>query len=484
MAEPLPLGSKRHLRALETTGSCGKATPVEITVGDCLRFLPGRREVYPSEVDCSTVGAVVAKRFLPHTKMKRDARHEWQGLLLMHKHGLPGPEPFCLGSDEGDGSLWVLMRKIEGLEPLDQFIKKATLLKNERRKIARQMVCAVQKMHGSGVRQSDQHAANWGWDGDQLHILDAGTIESSGFSLPKKDRLHDLAQICVTLSPEMEEDFRGALRESCPADWARFEVKLDRVVERVQRARLRRYDAKTRRSCTEFKRDKRDDVLCLLDRSADKDLLEAFRSDPEVLMARGISLKAGNTCTVVSVQCGGRRYVLKRYNKKPFLQRLRTRGKHSRAMRSWSSSWLLKMAFVATPRAAGVYEAYVKGLRERCYLLLEAVEGQLLDEYVSAHRDDPEMLAAVASGFARIWSAMARMRAAHGDFKATNFIVDASGELYLFDLDVFTFNLPLWIYRRRREKDWARFMENWAGMPEVARTFEQAVARGKSEHSA
>jgi len=479
MAEPLPAGSTRQLQVSEGLTSTGDPSSLEITVGDCLRFLPGRREVY--QVARTPGDTLVAKRFLPHPKMKRDARREWRGLRFMHEHGLPGPEPYCLASDAADGGLWVLMSKIEGLQPLDELIDQASIAGDEGKEIARQMACAVQKMHACGARQTDQHAANWGWAGGAVHILDAGTIQISGSALAESDRLNDLAGICVTLSPAMEQDFREELRASCLSDWTDFAAKLDRAVGQTQRARLRRYDAKTRRTCTEFERDVRQGVLCLLDRRVDRQLLEAFRKAPEGLMAVGTLLKAGNTCTVAAVEYGGRHYVLKRYNKKPLFQRLRARFKRSRAMRSWSGSWLLKMAFVPTPRAVAVYEEYASGLRERCYLLMEAIPGQLLDEYVAGHRDDPAKLAAVASDFARIWSALGRMRAAHGDFKATNFIVGASGQLYLFDLDAFAFNLPVSVYRRRRDKDWKRFMKNWSGMPEVGRVFEEAVLREKPE---
>lgn len=479
MAEPLPAGSQRRLRVWDVADSNAGPATLEMALGDCLRFLPGRREVY--QVEAAFCEALVGKRFLPHPRMKRDALREWRGLLLMHENGLPAPKPRFLAFDELDGGLWVLMTRIEGLRPLERLIDEGSLAENEGRAVARQMVCALQRMHSCGLRQKDQHTANWGWDGADLYILDAGTIANSKRSLGEKDRLNDLAHICVTLSPEMERRFRGELREMRPSDWDRVEVKLNRAVERVQRARLRRYDAKTRRNCTEFLREERGGALCLFDRRADEDLLEAFRKDPEALMARGTSLKAGNTCTVVGIEFGGSQYVLKRYNKKPFLQRLRTRGKRSRAMRSWSSSWLLKMAFIPTPRAVGVREEYAKGLRRHCYLLMEALGGELLDAYVATHRDDPEKLALVASQFARIWSALERMRAAHGDFKATNFIVDASGELYLYDLDAFTFNLPNWIYSRRRKKDRQRFMENWSKMPEVARIFEGAVVEKTSK---
>lgn len=145
MAEPLPQKSGRCLHVLESSGLIEYGPTLEITLGRCLRLLPGRREVYFADTGPFGAGQFVAKRYLPHAKQERDARREWQGLRFLHENELPGPQPYFLAGDaaDGSGSLWVLMEKIEALEALDQIIARQILGSIDRRAMVRQMVDVV-----------------------------------------------------------------------------------------------------------------------------------------------------------------------------------------------------------------------------------------------------------------------------------------------------------------------------------------------------
>jgi hypothetical protein len=44
--------------------------------------------------------------------------------------------------------------------------------------------------------------------------------------------------------------------------------------------------------------------------------------------------------------------------------------------------------------------------------------------------------------------------------------------LHLFDLDAFRFGLKASAFERGRAKDLRRFMQNWAGRPELTELFE------------
>ncbi|HBM86625.1 MAG TPA: hypothetical protein DD423_07605, partial [Opitutae bacterium] len=100
------------------------------------------------------------------------------------------------------------------------------------------------------------------------------------------------------------------------------------------------------------------------------------------------------------------------------------------------------------------------------YLLMERIEGQLLTDYVENCDGDRERLRLVAIEFAQLWVSLGRLRAAHGDLKATNLIVGPDGRLYLFDLDAFRFGLPDAAFKRGRRRDWNRFFKNWKERPE------------------
>jgi len=132
---------------------------------------------------------------------------------------------------------------------------------------------------------------------------------------------------------------------------------------------------------------------------------------------------------------------------------------------------LIDLAFVPTPRVIAYSEEKKGLLKGRCYLLMEQLEGQLLPDYLETNRESPERLATVARSFRDLWQALDRLRAAHGDLKATNLIVDPAGVVHLFDLDAFRFGLSPRVFARGRRKDYKRFMQNWQNTPEFKRLF-------------
>jgi tRNA A-37 threonylcarbamoyl transferase component Bud32 len=449
------------------------ATELELKLSEALRILPERREVYAGRL-LGAERAVVAKRFLSHPKQARDWRREWDGLVKLEALDLSAPTPLCV-AEEADGSaVWVIMDRIDGAVSVqDAFLVGD---RDERAELAQQLAKLVDAAHRAGVRQGDQHVDNWAWDGARLYLLDAGSIEFSKHALHEKARLLDLAGICVTLAPAAERAFCEAIRSVYLVDAedlrGRLLYELETAIVALQGARTRRYFKKTRRNCTEFVNVEESDFRAVHLRNADSALVEALLADPEALMAEGERLKSGNTCTVQSFSRGGRAYVLKRYNKKPLVDRLRRVFSDSRALKSWSSAWVLEMAFIPTGRALAAYEDARESLSGLRYLLMERITGQLLPDYVESCGGDLARIDAVAADFAQIWASLARLRAAHGDLKATNLIVGEDGRLYLFDLDAFRFGLGARAFERGRAKDLKRFMKNWADRPELAQLFE------------
>lgn len=468
------------LRVIETASDFS-AAEVEIELGDALRILPGRREVYSGKLR-GLDRALVVKRFLPHAKQARDWRREWQGLLGLEALGLPAPVPICVAEDSDQQAVCVVMERITGAVALQSAFFEAQL--DGREAMMRRLVELVDAVHRKGVWQGDQHIDNWTWDGGQFHLLDAGTMQFQGQSLDARRRRADLAGICVTLPPQAERLFRVYLESNYlvedPAQRQRILAELETAIISLQHERTRRYYKKTRRSCTEFCRTQGERYRSIHACGADSQLIERFTSDPDSFMSEGVCLKAGNTCTVQGVPFAGTNYVLKRYNQKSRFDRLRRAFSDSRALKSWSTSWVLEMAFIPTARAVAVCEDRHKLLSGCGYLLMERIEGQLLTEYVEACADDSIRIEAVAVEFARVWSALGRLRAAHGDLKATNLIVGPDGRLHLFDLDAFRFGLGDTAFKRGRRRDWNRFFKNWNKNPELAHVFKQEVDRLES----
>ena len=460
------------LRVVESADQLD-ASELMLEVSEALRILPDRREVYAGLLQADQ-RAVVAKRFLAHPKQARDWRREWDGLVQLDALSLSAPTPLCVAEEVDGSAVWVIMDRIaDAVSVQDAFHEGDS---EERTELAQQLAELVDAAHRAGARQGDQHVDNWAWDGVRLYLLDAGSIEFSKHALNERARLQDLAGICVTLAPDAERAFRAAIHSEYLIDdealKGRLLYELHGAIVALQAERTRRYFKKTRRTCTEFVETETDAYRALHLRQADPELIDAFLSDPEALMEEGERLKSGKTCTVQSFSRGGQAYVLKRYNKKPLTDRLRKVFSDSRALTSWSSAWVLEMAFIPTARVVAVYEDARERLPGLRYLLMERIEGQLLPDYIESCGQDLERIEAVADAFAQIWESLGRLRAGHGDLKATNLIVGQDGRVHLFDLDAFRFGLKASAFERGRQKDLRRFMKNWEGQPELTELFE------------
>jgi tRNA A-37 threonylcarbamoyl transferase component Bud32 len=246
--------------------------------------------------------------------------------------------------------------------------------------------------------------------------------------------------------------------------------ELDRAIKRVQQIRVRRYFKKTKRDCSEFGRFKEGAWAGMYSKQADLAWVERFFKNPDAWMAKGKRLKSGNTCTVQHISVGERSYVLKRYNRKAWWIRLRHALSASRACRSWSNGWVLNLCHIPTARPVAFAEegGFPRGMS---YLLMEAIDGELLPDYVEQHAENAERMKALVEKVGRIWDLLGQIRAVHGDLKATNWMVDEAGQVFLFDLDSFCCGLTQAAFRRGRNKDMRRFLKNWAAYPSIADSF-------------
>lgn len=467
--------SVQDLEVIERSGTLSAET-LSIELTESLRLLPGRREVFRGRlVEPET--EIVIKCYWPHPKQARDWRREWDGLIELLKLQLPAPAPLavCRGVD---GEVYVIMRRIEGADTLGRYLNAADI--ECQREIMFRLAQLVATLHRAGARQLDQHVDNWAVAAQRLYLLDAGTYQFSGKPLSFAARLADLAAICVTLPPAAERTFRAALDElywlESSARTKLISVDLEGAIISQQVQRARRYYKKTQRNCTEFGQRNNEKWRGMFAHVADSQLIEDFFADPDAFMQQGERLKDGNTCTVQTFRYADRAYVLKRYNKKPWLTRLRRALVASRAQKSWSNGWLLKLAFIPTAEPVAYLEerSFPCG---RSYLLMHAIDGCLLSEFVQAHGQDTARFDAVVQGVGQIWAALGRLRASHGDLKASNWMVDANEELFLFDLDSFCFALSERVFKRGREKDRKRFLKNWKTQPQRAQAF-----RARMEH--
>lgn len=212
----------------------------------------------------------------------------------------------------------------------------------------------------------------------------------------------------------------------------------------------------------------------LLCRAGDADrcpLLDDIVETPEAVMARGRVLKHDATTTVVIVGDEQRHWVIKRYNTKNRWHAIRRTIRRSRAFNCWHAAVRLQAIGIDTPRPVAVLEERRFGmLRGRSYFVCEHVEGCSLEYVLRHHSGDKARLMDQA---ATVVVRLRQHRIAHGDLKATNFIV-GDEHLFLVDLDA-TRHGPGRAVTTGLRKDLQRFMKNWVDDPDLSSAFQERL---------
>ena len=167
-------------------------------------------------------------------------------------------------------------------------------------------------------------------------------------------------------------------------------------------------------------------------------------------------LKKGTSCSVIRIVVEGRPLVLKRFNLKTRVRRLKALVRPTRAARCFRLGHALRAAGVRTPVPLG-YQVERRGLlRGRSYLVTEFVEGPNGRESMGRPGDDWRTAAAeLADQLNRMWLA----GFCHGDLKSKNILFHDAGAS-LVDLDSMKRLRGTWL-AIDVAKDQERLLRNW-----------------------
>jgi hypothetical protein len=213
----------------------------------------------------------------------------------------------------------------------------------------------------------------------------------------------------------------------------------------------------------------------MADAALDRAIVDALWSDADALLARGTMIKDGDRCTLVELAHNGRRYVLKRFNRRGPVHMVLHLLLRSRARWCWVNAARVRALGLRTPRSAAMFETRFGPFRDRSFHLCEFIDGRILQDVVRDEAHAQRSLALLADRFTRIWRLLGQSRLGHRDMKATNFIVDPDHQLWLIDLDAMRWYPPGPLFARRRRKDLARFMKNWRDQPEAEAAFRARI---------
>jgi tRNA A-37 threonylcarbamoyl transferase component Bud32 len=191
-------------------------------------------------------------------------------------------------------------------------------------------------------------------------------------------------------------------------------------------------------------------------------------------MAKGRLLKDGNTATLALVNVGGLRLVVKRYNIKNAWHALKRCLRPSRAWKSWKNAHRLELLGIPTPRPMALLENRWGPLRSKAYFITEYIEAITLNDLLCSGKVEENNLIDLIEQFVEMLQLFVDASLSHGDFKATNFLVDA-GQISITDLDAMREHRFRWLHRRAFRKDCKRLMKNWEGLAEIEKTFQERL---------
>ncbi len=184
-------------------------------------------------------------------------------------------------------------------------------------------------------------------------------------------------------------------------------------------------------------------------------------------------IKHDQTTTVAVVKCSDQLYVLKRYNTKGIWHFFKRSVRITRASICWNYAHRLLQSGLSTPMPIGYRENRVGQFRGRSYYLTKFSNGTTLHEFLKGEPDLKrlELSASLMKKFFRI---MATQHLAHGDLKASNFLI-SDNKLEILDLDSMRSYQSRQFHQHKLFRDKRRFLRNWLQQPEVCEFFKRTL---------
>jgi len=319
------------------------------------------------------------------------------------------------------------------------------------------------KMHSYGIYQDDIHQGNFLLKNEKLYLIDLGSIacERQGIPLSIDKSLANISKLIVQfyffeqniLIQRVNLYFQERKWQFNEKQQAHFLLLLDKAWKK----RKKEYLKKCYRNCTmttyehQFTHEFafRTDFL--------NNISFNFHKNIEQLITTGRTLKAGNSATVVQIEVDGLNLVIKRYNIKSISHLLGRFWRPSRASISWRNANLLELIGITTPKPLGFIEKRVGPFRNVSYFISEYKE---TDSLLSIYSKRPPSKAELTE-IDTLFKTLEKYKISHGDFKASNLLIDTKGNISLIDLDSMHEHTNHKKFQRAHSKDKNRFLRNW-----------------------
>jgi len=215
----------------------------------------------------------------------------------------------------------------------------------------------------------------------------------------------------------------------------------------------------------------------ITDRRRRSALLDQFMVNPDRFCERqGLEILKDDYRTTIGITSfDGIPVVVKRYNGRNMMYRVKRAFRRSRAEHCYYNGYRLIACGIPTPVPIAAVEERFGPIHRRSWFLAEHVPGPTLNDWFANRQtlnsEDNAIITQVADCFAR----MKRAMIGHGDTKDTNWLVH-KGRVYLIDLDAMRVYRHSTLHEQRLKKDKARFLRNFDNAPEIRQRFDDVLS--------
>lgn len=180
------------------------------------------------------------------------------------------------------------------------------------------------------------------------------------------------------------------------------------------------------------------------------------------------SYKHDQTTTVAKVVIGESSFVLKRYNPRSFLHKIKRALRRSRADRCWQMSYAFARAGLNIAPPVFMYEERFFLVRKYAYFANQLLLGdELLKSLPRMQKSDQLKVMEACKEAMKL---MRKHKITHGDMKASN-LLWVNDRLFFIDLDGARQHRSTLSWARSNKRDRKRFLKNWQEIPELEALF-------------
>ncbi len=420
-----------------------------------LRVLPGRRLVLLAQWG----GQRVLLKLFMGANCQREAQADAVGVKALMNAGIATPPLLQELAVAGKNYPVLLFEFIEQAVSFRQRWQRVDSAQQEQ--MLRQVVEMMAVQHEAGLYQRDFHLNNFIFDAQgRLFAIDGGDYVVQQQALGRRLSVQNLGLLFGHLAHHVlprHAHLLDGYQQLRGWTEAGFRRRVERAATAFRHRRATRISRKAFRNCSEFLVRRQEKLRICQRRDFSSAALDAWLQTTHLEPQNTDTLlKRGNSQTVWKTAIDGRELVVKRYNLKNRLHAWRRAFSRSRASRSWENAHRLRAYHIATPEPLAMIEERRGWRRRRAWLLTAVAPGQGANRQITAlHQQQIAALAQTVKSFAD-------NGIAHGDMKATNFIVDDAGGVQVIDLDSMSRPRLPWRIKKAIRTDQQRFLQNWS----------------------